>query len=359
VSGAGRGWKAAPYEISDLQPIAGFFKRNYTGPGTYGTAEYFTWKVVENIFSPGIINLARDGEKIICTMSLVPKSLYFLGERHIVGEIGDIYTEPDYQRQGLFALLAGETTREALGRGISFIYGLPNEQARPGWEKRANFKTVSGIGLTGLVFPLDITAAIQNRSGSRLLGGCAASLHSTLLSAWLVYKKSFNSNAAGQVEEIEELPEDWDEFWEEARTGHDFILCRDRKAMGWRFFANPEKYRLLLLREKGRIAGYIVCRTVCDPHNTVVHVADYLAVPGREGAIGTLLLRICREAAQSNAAKISAWCPKASPYFRVFRRSGFLARNEIPLIIYRNDFSLTVEERCRSWHFTVGDSDNV
>lgn len=359
MSAAGKGWKAVPYEISDLRPIARFFKRNYTGPGTYGTEEYFTWKVVENIFSPGIINLARDGEKIICTMSLVPKSLYFLGKQHTIGEIGDIYTEPAYQRQGLFALLAGETTMEAVNRGISFIYGLPNEQARPGWEKRANFKTIYSIGLTGLVFPLDIKMTILNRSGSRLLGVYASALFSTLISAYLVYKKKINSSAAAQIEDVGELPGDWDEFWEKSRASHDFILCRDRKAMSWRFFAHPEKYRVLLLREKGQIAGYIICRTVCDVHNTVIHVADYLAVPGREDIIEKLLFHICREAVNTNATKISAWCPKASPYFRVFRRLGFFARNEIPLIVYQNDFSRSLEEKCRSWHFTVGDSDNI
>jgi len=350
--------QAVPYDISDLRSIAQFFKRNFTGPGTYGSAEYFAWKVVENIFSPGIINLAKDGEKIICTTSLVPKSLYFLGQQQIVGEIGDIYTEPAYQRQGLFALLAKETTKEAIKRGIFFIYGLPNEQARPGWEKRANFKTVPNIRLTGLVFPLNIKAAIQNHS-NWLLGIYAAAMFSTVLSTYLFFKKYFIKNGVAQIEEPGELPDDWDEFWEKARVGHDFILSRDRKAMGWRFFANPEKYRILLLREKGQISGYLVCRTICDFQNTVIYVADYLAIPGREDVIETLLFHICREAIKSNATKISVWCPKASPYYNVFRRFGFFERSEIPLITYQNSLSKLIEEKCRSWHFTVSDSDNI
>ena len=51
-------------------------------------------------------------------------------------------------------------------------------------------------------------------------------------------------------------------------------------------------------------------------------------------------------------------CVESSPDQKIFERKGFFARGSVPVICYKNKFSDKFET-CNSWHFTMGDSDNI
>ena len=115
-------WTINRFETDDLSKIRLFFKRLYTGMGDYGSIDLFNWKIQENYASTGIINLIKDDKEIVSTTSLTPKFLYFKGKKGIVAEIGDTYTDPNYQRKGMFSLLINQTRKDAETKGIPFIY---------------------------------------------------------------------------------------------------------------------------------------------------------------------------------------------------------------------------------------------
>ena len=148
----------------DLSRISLFFKRLYTGMGAYGSMDLFNWKIQENYVSTGIINLIKDDKEIVSTTSLTPKLLFYKGKKEIVGEIGDTYTDPDYQRKGMFSLLINQTRKDAETKGISFIYGTPNEQSLPGYEKKANFKIIKSIYVNSMSFPVNISPIISRKT---------------------------------------------------------------------------------------------------------------------------------------------------------------------------------------------------
>ena len=58
-------WAIKKFRSDDLSKIRLFFKRHYTGMGSYGSIDLFNWKIQENYASAGTINLIKDGEKII------------------------------------------------------------------------------------------------------------------------------------------------------------------------------------------------------------------------------------------------------------------------------------------------------
>jgi hypothetical protein len=351
-------WTHIPFEYSDLPAIERFFKEQYTGPGKYGTMGMFQWKIVDNYVMPGIINLVKDHEQIVCTMSVTPKRLFLRGQENIVAEIGDIYTVFKYRRYGLFPLLANQSTKEALEKDINFIYGLPNAQAKPGWEKRANYKTIPNINIKSLVFPINIDFFFQKR-GYWLIGNLAGSLFSTLVYGYLLTKKVLVQKQGKEIEELKKVPDDWNEFWEESRKVYDFILCRDCDAIRWRFIESPNKYKFYLFRDNGKIIGYLVYRIIFGEELKNLTVADYLFIPGHEKEIRILLAKILKDALFAGVNIISAWCPTGSPYFEFFKKFGFLVRNDIPIICFQNDFSNELKASCQLWHFTVSDSDNI
>lgn len=353
-----RKWTHVPFEPDDLPAIGLFFKKLYTGLGRYGTMDTFHWKIIDNYVMPGIINLVKDKGQIVCTMSVTPKRLFFKGHENIVAEIGDIYTVFKYRRYGLFALLANQSTKETMERGINFVYGLPNAQAKPGWEKRANYKTISGVNIQSLVLPINIKPFIQRRS-NWLIGNLAGSLFSIFVYGYFLIKKILVQSQGTEIEEPENVPVGWNDFWEESRRIYDFILCRDREAIRWRFIENPKKYKFYVLRKNGRIIGYLVYRIIFDAERTNLMVADFLFLPEHEMDIRVLLFKVLKDALYAGVNIVTVWCPMKSPYFGIFKKFGFFVKNDIPIICFKNDFSKKLQASCQTWHFTVSDSDNV
>lgn len=159
-----RKWTATPYSMDDLPKIAQFFKRQYQGMGTYGGSDLFYWKVVDNALMPGVINLVKDGDRIASTTSVTPKRLIVGGQEIAGAEIGDTYTDANYQRQGMFLLLINQSTQDALARGVQFVYGTPNTQSLPGYEAKANYLRIPSLQLTSLSLPINVKPLLQRKA---------------------------------------------------------------------------------------------------------------------------------------------------------------------------------------------------
>lgn len=353
-----RRWAVTPFEPADLPALARFFKRNYAGPESYGSMGLFHWKIFDNYAGPGMIRLIKDEGQIVSVLCAAPKLLYFMGQERKVAELCDALTDSKYRRQGLFALLDNEVTKDVMNSGIPFIYGTPNRIALPGHEKKANYRTIPEIKLKSLIVPLDPARILENKN-HWVIAKYASALFSSLVLVYFLWKKLILNPSSLHLEECHNVPEGWDEFWEQARGRHDFILARSRKAIQWRYIENPNRYHFYVLRENGRIVAYLISRIMHDANMTSLIVADYLCLPGREKDLTTLLFRSLDDAQKCGAAKINAWCPEENLYLPILKRFGFIERSEIPVIAYHNDFAVSLQKSCRSWHFTIGDTDNV
>ncbi len=351
-------WTASSYEKGDLWDIGHFFKRVYTGYGTHGSMEYFQWKIVKNPVKPGVINLVWTSTGIGSVTSLTPKVLFFKGKPLPSAEIGDTFTDPAYQRQGMFSLLVNKTREDGNSLGIDFIYGTPNDQSLPGYEKYADFKPIAGIKVRSLNFPVHIQMALQTRL-PWIIASFVGSLWTLLVQSWLGVQILINSSHGWHIEEATVLPADWDSFWDEARSKYDFLFSREREFLKWRYFDNQYRYHVLIARSAGRISGYLIYRLVADSRMPTLRIADYLSAPGEERVLARLLNFAVRAALEMGAVKVSAWCPSSNPHFRQFRAYGFLAGGWIPVICHQSVIARKIEQESRAWHFSIGDSDNV
>jgi len=351
-------WSHIPYEKKDLPAISLFFKKNYSGAGSYGSMSLFQWKIVDNYLKPGFINLIKDKDKIVSITSLVPKSLTYKSVEFAAGEIGDTYTDPQYHRQGMFTIVGNKTRENATNSGINFVYGLPNEQALPGWKKKANFKVIQNLHVRSLVFPVDISSRVSKRS-HWILGSIIGSIVSIFSFLYFKIKNIFFLlDKSIVVEEINRIPQDWNNFWNHAKEDYDFIINRNIEAMVWRYLDNPSKYKLITLRKNKVLIGYLVCRNIHGEETKRIVIADYLTLPGEEKSLFIGINYIINKAFKIGANRVDLWCVEDSPYFIVFKKKGFLTRENVPVICYQNEFAEQVET-CISWHFTTGDSDNI
>jgi hypothetical protein len=351
-------WSHSPYEIFDLSAIGLFFKELYMGQGDYGNMGLFHWKITDNYIQPGIINLIKDGDRIVSITSITPKLLVYQGKIINVAEIGDTYTHPDYRRQGMFSLLINQSKTDAEKKDIQFIYGAPNKLSLPGYKKYANFDIIPNFTIRSLVFPVNIRPIVKKRS-NWVIANIIGSLSSIF--TFIYFKSKYILCSVEKhivVEEIKDIPTDWNGFWNNASKKYEFIINRDTEAIFWRYFKNPNKYKIISLRKNDILIGYLVYRIVYGEESKHITVADYLTLPGNESALLSGIKYIIMSAYEINANKVLLWCVDNSRYYKIFKNSGFLSKDIVPIICYQNDFAKKLNN-CKSVHFTIGDSDNI
>jgi len=353
-----KNWTPVNYVKNDLPLIASFFKELYKGEGSYGDMGLFQWKIIDNYVQPGIINLIKDGNRIASTTSITPKLLIYKGDFVSVAEIGDTFTHYDYWRQGMFALLINQSREDAEKIGINFVYGTPNDLSLPGYQKKANFKILYNLQVKSLLFPINIRHRVLKKS-HWIIGSISSSIFSILSYIFYRTKKwTLLLDKSIVIEDISNLPQDWDVFWQQAKQGYDLIFNKNAEAVNWRYFKNPNKYSVKTLRKNKTLIGYVVIRSIHSEIGSYVTIADFLTLPGEETALYTAIHNIIEHAYNVGAINVNLWCDKNSHYYKLFKTSGFIARGDIPVICYNNKFAEQFNN-CTSWHFTKADSDNI
>lgn len=348
-----KNWTASRFEINDLSLIGLFFKKQFNGVGRYGSMGFFDWKILKNYTKQGFVNLVKDGDRIASTTSITPKTVRLNNQDYIVAEIGDTFTDPNYQRQGMFSLLINRSREDAQKIGLDFIYGTPNAASLPGYEKKANFKVMENVQIALHQTRLDITKPLSQRAPWFLAK--LASVFHQLLKSLVLRAKSGLSEAV--VEEVDELPNDWDDFWNELRDQHGYIMHRSRSALEWRFFTNPNIYHFLVVRLKGKIIGYLTYRVISGTDSRNLSIGDFAFLKGHEKAIHNALNSVYKTAFVLNIELVNSWSVAESPYHTEFIRTGLSQVSEIPLICYQSEFAERFK-KCDSWHFTMSDTDN-
>jgi hypothetical protein len=69
-----------------------------------------------------------------------PIHLTFNNLEFQAAQSGDTMTDPQHQKKGLFILLANASYRLANENKIDFVFGFPNKNSLPGFEKKLNWK---------------------------------------------------------------------------------------------------------------------------------------------------------------------------------------------------------------------------
>lgn len=349
-------WQTIPFKNSDLPMLSQFFRRVYKRGGTYGSMDLFQWKILDNTICSGIINLIKSDEKIISTTTATPKNLYFKGKSYQVAEIGDTYTDDKFQRQGLFLQLVNQTRADAIGANFSLVYGTPNNQSLPGYEKKANFKVLPELKVNRMVLVLEPSYLLSTKFSrylSSFLGGLVKMLR--------LFQIKLLGTDETRVEKVNDFPAELENIWSDALQTFDFVFNKRPQFLDWRFNKNPNVYEIYIAKKDQKTVGYVVTRTQYDAEIGCVSVtlADFLFLNGQEKCLLACFTEIAKNASIAGAHKLETWCVSNGPYYSIFERSGFKFRNRVPVIAFQNDFSAMLSESGLKWHFTISDSDNV
>lgn len=353
-------WQGQHFKDEELPQIADFFRKQYKGIDGYGSMDLFQWKAIDNITQRGIINLVKDSDRIISVTSVTPKSIYVNQLSYLGAEIGDTYTDSNYQRQGIFAMLINKTRQEANENGCELVYGTPNEASLPGYEKKANFARFPDLQVDSLVFPLNVGHFL----GKKLHWTLASTLGQLLSLVWFViwhirYIFIAFPEKTYTVSEVDSLPEDWDYYWKQCQKNFDFIINRDKEHFNWRFLNNPNRYRILIIENAHHeTCGHLVYRVISGETRKNLIIADFLTLPDHSSAILQAIKFVVSRGFEINATSIQTWCAQNGPYHRFFKKIHFIRQMDIPIICHQDAF-LEHLKKCQKWHFTISDSDNI
>lgn len=160
------------------------------------------------------------------------------------------------------------------------------------------------------------------------------------------------------VEVVRRLDGSADELWARAAETLALAVRRDAAYVNWRFAEPPHaRYAIAVLRRQGAAAGYVVYRHAHEPRGRVTYIVDFLAVPGDDRALKTLLRWVDREARVADSDKIRCHALHAG-FRKVLRRSGYFGvRSTATLSVKLHDTRATraFYANTDDWHFTLGD----
>lgn len=86
----------------------------------------------------GFIAFAHNGEPA-AYYGVFPVLVRLQEGVHLAAQSGDTMTDPDHQKKGLFIRLAKLTYELAAANGVRFIFGFPNENSKPGFERKLDW----------------------------------------------------------------------------------------------------------------------------------------------------------------------------------------------------------------------------
>lgn len=278
---------------------------------------HWRWKL--NHATPGVPNvlLAMSGDRPVFQYAGIPTSFSMAGKRVEAMVSVDTMTAPDFRRRGLLTRVASDAYARWREAGISFVFGLPNEQ----WGSRT-----SALGwlplfrLQRMLLPLRPEAMLAHRlslSWLRKLPLATALWND-------VFARSPTPDPAIEVRSVVDAGPEFDALWERCANDARFSVIRDRRWVEWRFLSCPSRRYHLRLAMRGRDpVGYCAWHLVDTGGRRRAFLAELSCLKTEPTACDTLLAALIRELRVLDAEFIATLAVGGTPAHRWLRGSHF------------------------------------
>lgn len=327
---------------------------------------YYDWKIYQNPYIKGEIYLEiRDGI-IVGSSTITPKRISIVGHKSFAAELGDSFTLPRYQRQGINSRALAYCTDYGLSHGINIIYGTPNE-ANYRLLIKQGYIPCSYVSFARMEKSLRPFSSLRAAVRALIFGHRKSTLQllKLMAAAELRYRRATHSRHGCdsgdiQIETLDNIPEDInDGFWGRPRYG--FFNIRDSSYLRWRFFHNPNNYLFLAAHKYYSWSGYLVAKTSKD--NQAALFCDFATFNDALDIFAKLIRRSEQLLAEMGIKRIALSCVKNSPYYQSLLDSGYFdmgSRSNQPILVYsKTAEGKRILENRSKWHFTLADTDAV
>lgn len=289
--------------------------------------------------------VVREGTAIVGSLASRPVRVWLAGGDVAGAWLSDPIVAAERDRQGLHELLVRAAHRDhavTMATGVSDATQAVLDRMR----------TPKAVSLPLLVKPLS-RRALRRADWPQPVNRLVSAMTLPIVKVVARQRPLRES-----VEVVRRLDTSVDELWSQASATIRLAVRRDAAYVNWRFAEPPHaRYAIAVLRRHGAAAGYVVYRHAHEPRGRVTYVVDFLAVPGDDRALKTLLRWVDREARVADSDKIRCHALHAG-FRRVLKRSGYFGvRSSASLSVKLHDpaTARAFYETTDDWHFTLGD----
>ena len=338
------------YKPDDRRAVEALYRRVFGHDAAEASRHRWDWQYRRNPNNPGHepeIWIAREGPAIVGQYATMPVKLSLKGAE-VRGSWGmDVMVAPERQRQGL-----GEVLFRTWDRNVGASLGLGLSDSSYRLFQKLNWPDVGPVSC--LVKPL------TRRAFRRPNWPVPINRLVSALTLPIVLIVARTRPLRAEVRLIQRFDDSFTALWDELAPKFDLAVRRDAAYLNWKYVSAPHvRYSIAVLRRDNRNIGYAVYRHLYEPRGRVTLIVDFLADPDDEGALGTLLHWIDREAQQADSDKIRVFAMHAG-FRRVLRRSGyFQVKSTMEFVVKINGVNVdpSFYENTDTWHITLGDSD--
>ena len=338
------------YRSDDKRAVDALYRRVFGHDAAEASRLRWDWQYRRNPNNPGQepeIWIAREGPAIVGQYATMPVKLSLSG-REVQGSWGmDVMVAPERQRQGL-----GEVLFRMWDRNVGASLGLGLSDASYRLFQKLRWPDVGPVPC--FVKPL------TRRALRRPNWPVGVNRLVSALTLPVVKVVARNRPLAAEVRMIQRFDESFTELWNELAPKFNLAVRRDAAYLNWKYVNAPHvRYSIAALRRDNRNVGYAVYRHFTEPRGRVTILVDFLADPGDEQGVETLLRWVDREARQADSDKIRTFAMHAG-FRRILRRSGyFVVKSTMEFVVKINGLPVDMPfyEQTDTWHVTLGDSD--
>ena len=344
------------YIKGDSTGISEFMKRCFLKNNRFEVRshepEYYKWKYETNPYAEPVAWVAESNKHIVGLMSAVPRMLWIHGREVLVAESGDTFVDPDYRGGNLFFKLAQKVYSDCDKRGFNFICGIPNPVSYPVITEILMYKPL--FMCKSLVRPLNFDTVIQKKmrinTASKLLGTGLKKFYNTI---W-----SINKDDSVFIKQAENADNAFNQLWEKNSLFLNYGFVKDSKYIKWRFFDNPDEYKVFILKDQGKNSGWISLKFSKVMGLTFAQIVDYLLPKNKKKEFIVSIINYC---AERGADFAEIWAVYDSILYSELRKTGFIPRKkEFRFVMKENTMKLTPEIFNKNlWIYNQADSDNI
>ena len=359
-------WTTTWLQEADLAKLDDF-RRLFRGGETYSEAtlpEFYKWKYFTGALGPARVRIAVDDGKLVGTAAATLKRIKIGGTTLKCAEIGDVFTDPDYQYQGIFTTLGRELVAELDKNDIHFTYARPNANSCPGFVRKMGFDDV--FHLRTMRRFVNIDSVLRRKTGGGVLYGLSRPFGGLLQKTFLrVQKPAHPPNIT--ISEASSFDESVDRLFAEVSGNDTAMVVRDKQYLNWRYAEKPVDYKILMARDGDSLAGYVIARVIeFEAGRKYGYLVDILA---RSGDLTEVLLGAAMQYfADEGVDLVSTWVMRDLPstdktYFKALRRAGFRFERDDYYFVTRTDMpeikKLIYETDTAHWRFRLGETDGI
>ncbi|MBI4774583.1 MAG: GNAT family N-acetyltransferase [Deltaproteobacteria bacterium] len=322
------------------------------------TPEYFLWKINGNPAGPGFVSLAVDEDRIVGTLTLTRKRLWFRGRGIMAVEMADGLVDRDYRGRGIHAALVADARTRALADNVELLCGFIETDSvslRVHEEKCFSLRKPN-LDLYIYVLPLKPVRQLLGKSESM-----ESLIRNNVFEGVRIPElNSHASHSTGHQEPCLRFDAFFDRLDEKLRRRYAFIFSRSAEDLRFRYGDSPEKepFRMLVKRDSANEPeAVLIYKSIARDDLRVLFVADMYGA--NNDSVIDAWMGILEWGLMNDYDTVALWA--TNRWFEPFNEFPCppvpIARRE--MVFFHNELGKELLNDGGVWHVSISDSNNI